>query len=168
MKKRNHLKLDVNSPYYHVCLYPECSEPFMSTNSQQLYHDPRCADQHYNLFRKLKKLKLERREKEFDDEPIISPVTPGVPPPEKTEPTSAFEINPEKVDKNIEIFSRLSVDKKNGTIYSIRFVEELGVDLRHYSFFYPLCNVKRGYCVMYGNFLTFLVSPLEILIYYKP
>lgn len=168
MKKRNHLKLDVNSPYYRVCLYPRCSEPFMTT-SGRIYCCDKCADDHYNENRKLKKLKLGRRMNEFDDdEPVIIPITPGVPPSEKTEPAPAFEINPEQVEKNIEVFSRLTIDKKNGTIYSISFLEELKVDLRHYTYFYPLCNVKNGFCVMFGNFLTFLVSPLEVLIYYKP
>lgn len=166
--KKNNLKIDPASPYYRVCLFPRCSQPFMTTNGR-VYCCDKCADDHYNESRKLKRLKLERRMNEVDDdEPIIIPVTPKVAPPEKKEPVSVFEIIPEQIEKNIEVFSSLSVDKKDGTIYSISFLEGLGVDLRHYSYFYPLCNVKNGFCVMFGNFLTFLVSPLEVLIFYKP
>lgn len=166
--KKNHLKLDVNSPFYRVCLYRACETPFMSTNPKQVYHDPKCADDDYNLSRRLKNMKIERRREEFDDEPIILDAMPGTPPPEKPESVVANEINEDIVKKNIELFSRLSIDKKDGTIFGISFIEDLGVDLRHYSYFYPLCNLKNGFCLMFGNFLTFLVSPLEILIYYKP
>lgn len=168
MKKKNHLKIDASSPYYRVCLFPRCSKPFMTTGGR-IYCCDECADDHYNENRKLKKLKLERRAKEFDEEEQIPiQAISSTPPPEKSEPVAANAINEEQLKKNIEIFSRLSIDKKNGTTYTISFLEDLGADLRHYSYYYPLCNIKRGFCVMFGNFLTVLVSPLEILIYYKP
>lgn len=105
---------------------------------------------------------------DFEEEGPITIPEGSVPPSvNKSEPETP-SINQNQLEKNIEVFSSLSIDKKNGTIYSIKFLEDLEVDLRHYSYFFPLCNVKNGFCVMFGNFLTYLVSPLEILIFYKP
>lgn len=165
--KKNNLKIDPTSPYYRVCLFPRCSQPFMTTRGR-IYCCDKCADDHYNENRKLKKLKLERRSMDFEEEaPITIPEGPVLPSANKSEPETP-NINQSQLEKNIEVFSSLSIDKKNGTIYSIKFLEDLEVDLRHYSYFFPLCNVKNGFCVMFGNFLTYLVSPLEILIFYKP
>lgn len=165
--KKNSLKIDPTSPYYRVCLFPRCSQPFMTTRGR-IYCCDKCADDHYNENRKLKKLKLERRSMDFEEEAPITIPEGSVPPSVKKSEPEAPSINQNQLEKNIEVFSSLSIDKKNGTIYSIKFLEDLEVDLRHYSYFFPLCNVKNGFCVMFGNFLTYLVSPLEILIFYKP
>jgi hypothetical protein len=165
--KKNHLKLDVNSPFYRVCPYPPCSKAFMTSNGR-IYDSDKCADDHYNYYRKLKKLTGKNEKEEPEEEVSITlDLEPISPPKEQPEPTSC-EPNEEIIKRNIEIFSRLTIDQGDGSIYNIHQLESLGVDFNHYSYSFPLCNTTNSYCVLFGDYETFLVTPTQVLIYFKP
>lgn len=164
--KKNPLKLDVTSPFYRVCPNPSCSSPFM-TKWGRVYCCDKCADEHYNSYRKLKKMLSNKNLNELDDEdPLTIDLKPSVPTSVPTLPV-VIQQNEEGLKKNIEIFSRLEIDKTDGSIYNIHYLESLGVDFTQHSYCYPLCNTKNSFCVLFGNYETFLINPTEILIYFK-
>ena|ERR1700752_2819421 len=161
--KQNNLKLDPDHPYYRICPYPPCQTAFMTENKLRDY----CCDQHadadYNRYRKLKKANtgVEKNESvtPLETKTEVSPV-------QKTEAFNG-EINIDVLKKNIEIFSRLAIDKEDGTIYNIQHLEKLGINFTQYSYTFPLCNTKDSHCVLFGNYETYLVNPKEVLIYFK-
>jgi hypothetical protein len=137
----------------------------MASRSDQDYCCKDHYDKDYNRYRRLKnKQKGDAYTDAAKQEAQLSAQTP---PKEDSSPEHSG-ISQEKLNKNIEVFSSLVIDKREGTRYLISYLEDKGVDLRHYSYVYPLYNMKNGQCIMYGNYHTFLMTPLEILIYYKP
>lgn len=164
--KNKYLKLDPLHPYYRVCLWPQCDNPqFMANRSDQDY----CCKAHYDAdFNRYRRIRNPKTKAIYDDKINSESESSTTSPPSDTPPPVSSSILQEQLNKNIEIFSRLLIDKRDGTIYSISYLEDQGVDLRHYSYVYPLYNMKNGQCIMYGNYHTFLMTPLEILIYYKP
>ncbi len=54
MKKTENL-LNQNSDRYRICPHPECRKPHLVKNRGRDYCSDKCADDHYNLLRRLKK-----------------------------------------------------------------------------------------------------------------
>ncbi|MBL7921159.1 MAG: hypothetical protein JNJ40_12650 [Bacteroidia bacterium] len=162
--KQTNLKIDINSPHYRVCLYRICAKPFMTTRGR-IYCSDKCADNDYNLTRKLKKMKLARQNEKFDEEDLINVLSD--PKPQEQFVTDFSNIDEEKVKKNIELLSKLTIDKYDGTVYNLRDLEMLGIDFQHHSYSYPLCNTKNSNNILFGEYETFLINPTQILIYYK-
>ncbi len=164
--KNKYLKLDPSHPYYRICLWSLCEKPqFMASRKDQDYCCKDHFDKDYNRYRRLKNQNKVDIYQDIEKDEVQGPN----PAQDKGNPIpSSAGISEEKLAKNIEIFSGLFIDERDGTIYTIAFLEDQGVDLRHYSYSFPLYNIKNGLCILFGKYHTFLISPIEILIYYKP
>jgi len=122
--------LDPLSDRYRVCPHPQCGKAHMVNNRGKDYCSNKCANDHYNMLRRLKKQALESEAARLlvQEKPQLFTET-------QPETTYAPEVQtaPAELEKNYRILSQLHLDNNAGSLYTLSQINDLGLDLRFYS-----------------------------------
>ena len=154
MKKKNKInksihKLDPTSDRYRIC--PYCQEPHMVNHLSKDYCCDEHADAHYNEKRRLQKhaeSMLNKKDKIFFMMPS------------KCNNNETPKLIDEEEEKTVAeppetVFDTLKIDPDKGTVFHIKALEAIGVDLFKYSTKINLgkeYNGQKQFAVMFKNY----------------
>ena len=146
-------KINQQSTYFRIC--PFCGKAHMVKNRGRDYCTDKCADDHYNLLRRLKS----QHEGMIGAIKVENSVSNIYAPPKRN-------VDPEALKKNIEILSHLTKGQDSANI-SIESIISLGWEGTAYSYHYPFNQSLNIFCVEYGPYETLFINPNTIYVHLK-
>jgi hypothetical protein len=147
------VELDSTSDRYRICPHPGCKKPHMVSNRGKDYCSNKCADDHYNMLRRLKKQAQRAEAARFltirepalfmESEPVPSSV-----PQAEVAPSMALS----GLEKNINILSALDLDSVHGSVFTYDALVGNGFDFGAYSASSKNFNIPEQH---FSNYLTY-------------
>ena len=117
-------KLNPISDRYRVC--PYCKTAHMVKHLGRDYCSDKCADNHYNEKRRLKK----QVENMLSEKAVTMYEGGEISTKEQLE---FEELKKKAIQNNIKVFNSLDIGDKDNCLYKIPNIESVGVDFNHYS-----------------------------------
>jgi ribosomal protein S27AE len=141
------IKINPKSDLYRIC--PKCGLEFIAEHRSRKF----CSEQHHDDFNNALKKKNASALSEIHPLKVANSVV------------VSQETNiKERIAKNIAILSHLVIDLKQGTNYNIMELLNKGFDFAALNFRFLLFNTNDSYCLQYGSFKVYRITPELVLI----